>query len=63
VCTLQTAGKRKLYLRVSDDQKADIGKYTAEHGIVKAMTKFAPDFPNNALKELKHSVQMEKSLP
>jgi len=28
---LQMAGKLKLYLRVSDDQKADIGKHAAEH--------------------------------
>jgi len=27
------AGKRKPYLRVSDDQKAVIGKYASEHGM------------------------------
>ena len=45
---LQMAGKRKPYLRVSDDQKAVITKYTSEHGIVNAMTHFAPDFPKAA---------------
>ena len=48
---LQTAGKRKPYLRVSDDQKAVIGKYTSEHRIVNAMNHFAPDFPKGSLKE------------
>jgi len=33
-------------LRVSNDEKAIIGKYAAEHGIVNVMTLFAPDSPN-----------------
>jgi len=35
---LQTAGKHKPYLRVSDDERAIIEKYAAEHGMVKVMT-------------------------
>ena len=44
-------GKRKPYLRVSDDERAIIWKYTVEHEIVNAMDRFVSDFPDNALKE------------
>jgi len=37
---LQMVGKRKPHLRVSNDERAIIVKYVAEHGIVKAMTHF-----------------------
>ena len=44
-------GKRKPYLKVPDDKKVIIAKYAAENGIVKALVHFAPEFPDNALKE------------
>jgi len=49
--SLQTVEKCKPYVRVSDDQKAAIAKYALEHGIVNAMTHFAPDFPKGSLKK------------
>ena len=48
---LEAAGKCKPYLKVPDNKKAVIAKYAAEHGIVSAIAHFAPDFPQNALKE------------
>ena len=42
--------KRSSYLKVTAEQKATLGKYAAEHGIVNAMCHFSPDFPEGALK-------------
>ena len=51
VLTTQTEGKRKPYLKISSERKAVIGKYAAENGIVSALVHFAPEFPDNTLKE------------
>ena len=47
VLTTQTEGKRK----ISSERKAVIGKYAAENGIVSTLVHFAPEFPDNTLKE------------
>ena len=39
-----TMGKRSPYLKVMAQQKAIIGKYAAEYGIVNAIRHFVPDF-------------------
>ena len=46
-----TMGKRSPYLKVTAEQKAIIGKYAAEHGIVNAIHHFVPNFPEGTLKE------------
>ena len=51
VLTTKTEGKRKPYLRISPERKAVIGKYMAENEIVSALVHFAPEFPENTLKE------------
>ena len=38
-------GKRLPYLKVTAEQKATLGKYAAEHGIINAIRHFSPDFP------------------
>ena len=38
-------------MKVTAEQKATIGKYAAEHGIVNAIRHFVPDFPEGSLKE------------
>ena len=51
VLTTKNGGKQKPYLRILPERKAVIGKYTAENGIVSALVHFAPEFPDNTLKE------------
>ena len=46
-----TMGKRSPYLKVMAEQKATIGKYAAEHGIITAICHFVAEFPKGALKE------------
>ena len=48
---LTTEGKRKPYLKISPERKAVIGKYTAKNGTISALVHFAPEFPDNTLKE------------
>jgi len=48
---LQTVGSHKPYLKLSPNKKAIIGKYAAENEIVSALSHFAPEFPDNILKE------------
>ena len=43
-----TGGKRKLYLKLTDEQWATIGRYAAEHGTVNAIRRFARDFPKDS---------------
>ena len=44
-------GKQSTYLKVTAEQKATMGKYTAEHGIINAIRHFTAKFPEGALKE------------
>ena len=46
-----TMGKRSPYLKVTTEQKATIGKYAAEHGIINAIRHFVVEFPKGVLKE------------
>ena len=46
-----TMGKRSPYLKVTTEQKATIGKYAAEHGIINAIHHFVAEFPKGALKK------------
>ena len=46
-----SSGKRSVYLKLNDEQRATIGKYAAQHGIVKAIHHFAKDFKDEPLKE------------
>ena len=46
-----TGGKRKPYLKLTDEQWATIGRYAAEHGTVNAIRCFPRDFPKDSLKE------------
>ena len=40
--------KRSTYLMVTAEQKATMGKYAAEHGIINAIQHFAAKFPEGA---------------
>ena len=44
-------GKLKPYLKLTPKQKATIGRYTAENGIVNAIRHFKGEFPEDSLKE------------
>ena len=46
-----TGGKRKPYLKLTDKQRATIGRYAVEHGTVNAIRRFKGDFPQDSLKE------------
>ena len=46
-----TGGKRKRYLKLTDEQRATIGHYAAEHGIAKVIHHFIGDFPPDSLKK------------
>ena len=46
-----TMGKRSTYLKMRAEQKATMGKYAAEHGIINAIQHFTGEFPEGALKE------------
>ena len=46
-----SGGKRKPYLKLMPEQKATIGKYAAENGIVNAIRHFKGEFPGDSLKE------------
>ena len=46
-----TMGKRSSYLKVMAEQRATIGKYISEYGIINAIHHFVPNFPEGALKE------------
>jgi len=39
------------HLKLDDEQRAIIGKYAAQHGIIKAIHHFAKDFKDDLLKE------------
>ena len=45
------SSKRSPYLKATGKQKAIIGKYAAENGIVKSIQHFQKNFPDNILKE------------
>ena len=40
-----TGGKRQPYLKLTDEQRATIWRYAAEHGTVNAIRRFKGDFP------------------
>ena len=44
-------GKRKPYWKLTPEQKAMIGRYATENGIVNAIRHFKGDFPEDSLKE------------
>ena len=44
-------GKRAPYLKVAPSQKALVGQYAAENGVVNAIRHFQKDFPKDSLKE------------
>ena len=44
-------GKLKPYLKLTPKQKATIGRYAAENGIVNAIHHFKGEFPEDSLKE------------
>ena len=46
-----SGGKRNPYLKLTPEQKATIGKYAAENGIVSAIRHFKGEFPGDSLKE------------
>ena len=46
-----TDGKRQPYLKLTDEQRATIGCYAAEHGTVNVICHFKGDFPKDSLKE------------
>ena len=43
--------KRSPYIKVTQDQKAVVGKYAADHGVINAIRRYQPDFPADVLKE------------
>ena len=45
------SSKRSPYLKATPEQKAIIGKYAAENGIVKSIWRFQKDFLDDVLKE------------
>ena len=43
--------KHQPYLKLTDEQRATIGRYAAEHGTVNVIRHFKGDFPKDSLKE------------
>ena len=46
-----TGGKLQPYLKLTDELRATIGCYAAEHDIVNTIHRFKGDFPKDSLKE------------
>ena len=46
-----TGGKRKRYLKLTDEQRSTIGRYALEHGTTNVIRHFTGDFPPDSLKE------------
>jgi len=44
-----SSGKHSAHLKLDDGQRATIGKYRTQHGIVKAIHHFAKDFNDEPL--------------
>ena len=47
----RAGGKSQPYLKFTDEQRATIGCYAAEHGTVNAIRYFKGDFPIDSLKD------------
>ena len=48
---VSTGSKCQPYLKLTDEQRATIGRYAAEHGTVNAICCFKGGFPKDSLKE------------
>ena len=57
-----TGGKRKRYLKLTDEQRATIGHYAAKHGTANTIRHFTGDFPPVRLFKGKYNSWVEESL-